>query len=1471
TEKATSEAPTTEKATSEAPTTEKATSEAVTIEPLKTIYGEVNAASKVNDKEKILANYLTKNTNITHNDAIKQIKLLNLDYRNLSESKLLEILLKEIVSKQKEKQVVAPTRTSRNARLTLNVNNTEIKHLSAPLSSSLSASDIITGPTPEGYTSPSQLGELTAAEVAKVSKEITWINFSNPNEISNYKLVPVSATDPSKGNNIGLKVGTTFKKEIAPGVFAIAVVKSLQPFESTDIYNRRSGGVGYNPTATNMTRKDALSPNTPTDIVVRPQDANWSHLALAGMKTGALKNNFGSAINGGNIGATLSVQIVKDGVVLPANIVMADGEEAKSEEGLIMTTNGDPWKLLANVQKPNNVGNFEPNLVKNPTTGADSAFTQMINSGSGARAEFWASPDKVWGGLGSQVFGPVITRQDTKSVPIIYSENASEVSFFINSRGQQTVQIGFIFSDQGDAPASYGIASHNITEGDVNNPYLGTIAPDMDFSNDQTNFLGDDNVTTVGYSPDEGEAQLVGQGEKYNPYKAAEKNNSLTIIANTGENPQSYVRGWIDINNDGKFTDDEASQLVTLTTAKDAKIKLDFIATKQILDRSITKLAVRVRTSTDMKALAQPTGIAIDGEVEDFQINVLHPPIGEVKTTTGTQGQQQVSKVNFTAFGSNNSINSTVPIKIVSNDGSLVDSLVVENEGTYTVSTDGTVTFTPLKQFVGTATGVVLRATDKNGQTSGWTNTNVTSDNINKNINNTTTMDGVYIPTVTAVTPTGLNVESKNIQGKTQYGTPTFTGGTSTSPIDVTYEPKLIDATGNSVTSVVVPNEGTYTIDSNGRVTFVPLPTYVGTGTGVTVQRQDTNGTKVTATYTPTVTAVTPTGTDVTTSGAQGQTQSASPIFTAGNSAVPMDASVAAKLVDATGNLVDKVDVPNVGSYVVDSSGKVIFTPLKEFVGTAPSVTVQREDINGTKVTATYTPTVTVVTPTSENAVSVGKQGQSQTGKPIFTSGDNTTPMDDNVPAQLIDTSGNKVESITIPNEGTYTVSQDGQVIFQPVSGFIGVGTGVTVERQDANGTKITGSYTPTVEAVTPNGKDVTTTGMQNQEQQGMPIFEPGDISSPIDTTVPAKLVNASGELVDNITVPGEGVYTVTPDGMVIFKPESTFVGTAQGVTIEVQDTNGTKVTAKYLPVITAVEPSGENVTTEGAQGAIQIGTPLFTAGDSSAPIDTTVLPVLINSDGSTSKTIVVPNEGTYTIDDNGRVTFKPEPTFVGTAQGVTVEVQDTNGTKVTATYVPTVTAVTPTGEGTVSEGPQGAEQTGKPVFKGGNDVTPIDTKVPAKLVNTSGELVDSIIVPGEGVYIVAPDGTVTFKPEPTFVGTAQGVTVEVQDTNGTKVTATYVPTVTAVTPTGEGVVSEGPQGADQTGKPVFTGGNNTTPIDTKVPAKLVNASGELVDSIIVPGEGVYTVAPDGAVTFKPEPTFVGTATGVTVEVQDTN
>ena len=124
------------------------------------------------------------------------------------------------------------------------------------------------------------------------------------------------------------------------------------------------------------------------------------------------------------------------------------------------------------------------------------------------------------------------------------------------------------------------------------------------------------------------------------------------------------------------------------------------------------------------------------------------------------------------------------------------------------------------------------------------------------------------------------------------------------------------------------------------------------------MKRVDKNGTEITAKYTPTVTPVTPTAEPATSTDIQGATQTGKPTFTEGDSRVPMNDDVPATFDD--GSTTKTVD--GVGTYTVAADGTVTFVPEKSFVGTAPAVTVVREDINGTKASATYTPTVLPIT-----------------------------------------------------------------------------------------------------------------------------------------------------------------------------------------------------------------------------------------------------------------------------------------------------------------------------------------------------------------------------------------------------------------------------------------------------------------------------------------------------------------------------
>ena len=778
-------------------------------------------------------------------------------------------------------------------------------------------------------------------------------------------------------------------------------------------------------------------------------------------------------------------------------------------------------------------------------------------------------------------------------------------------------------------------------------------------------------------------------------------------------------------------------------------------------------------------------------------------------TSTGPQGVPQTGTPTFQ--GGDPLVPIDEAVEPTFEDGSKEKS--IPGQGTYTIAPDGTVTFTPDKQFVGNPTPVTVKRVDKNG----------------------TPVTATYSPEFTKVTPTGTGATSTGPQGLPQTGTPSFQGGDPLVPIDETVEPTFED--GSKEKSI--PGQGTYTIAPDGTVTFTPDKQFVGNPDPVTVKRVDKNGTPVTATYSPEFTKVTPTGTGATSTGPQGLPQTGTPTFQGGDPLVPIDETVEPTFEDGS----KEKTIPGQGTYTIAPDGTVTFTPDKQFVGNPDPVTVKRVDKNGTPVTATYSPEFTKVTPTGSGDKTEGLQGQVQEGKVTFTPGHDSVPF----PADSTPLFDNGTTVKKVPNVGKFEVDADGKVTFTPDKQFKGETPELELTRVDANGTPVTVKYQAVVKEVVPTSTDATSNGIQGQPQKGIPTFIEGNPAVPIDDTKPMTFEDGQSTK----TVSGVGEYSINPDGSITFTPDKQFVGKPDPVTVKRVDKNGTPVTATYTPTVTKVTPTSTNATSTGPQGVPQTGTPTFQGGDPLVPIDETVEPTF--DDGSKEKNI--PGQGTYTIAPDGTVTFTPDKQFVGNPTPVTVKRVDKNGTEVTATYSPEFTKVTPTGKDTSSVNIKGLVQTGTPTFEGGNPLVPIDETVAATFEDGSTEKV----IPGEGTYAISPDGIVTFTPEANFVGKGTGVTIVRKDKNGTPVTASYRPTVVDPS-TGHDTASTGAKGQPQVATPVFEGH-----IDSTVPPTFEDGS----TNMIVPGEGSYTIDKDGSITFTPEPDFVGTAKGLVVKRLD--
>ena len=1403
------------------------------------------------------------------------------------------------------------------------------------------------------------LEESVKKDSTQLAKQITWLDFS---DTASWK-----GLDPRGG----LQVGTTFKKEISPGYEVTLTVTELKPFNSTETYRKRVEGTPtantYDPNAQNGYLKSAPQYGKTPPTVTGAIQNQWTSIRDQGFNTQGRKTQLVYPENSTNWGVKFQIEATYLGKRVAPTVVMADGEDANPGEFAIFTTNGEGWEYL---------GEW-----KNKST-AKEAYTvitkQMLDDENVKRRGLlilrdtsvdwykYLSPDTVTGGLGSQVFGP--NRSNERTVPVVMTRGASEVGFYVASSGQQAMMMGFLVVDGSDAPATYGEAFHTIsgrdsvTDAPINQPYLGTTPADIDVESSNDWVLDDKKE-----HKDEGASQLLADDQLSNSNdlldldKAKNGTYTIKIKANPNGNAKSYVKAWIDFNNDGVFNESEGSNLQEITAAGD--YTLTFNANPNISGGQVDKLGMRFRIATNKGDIEQPTGIAFSGEVEDMLLHRIYPPKGEKQTTDGFTGETQTAVLHFTPKGTDrsddsvNAVMSTQAPQVLDKQGNAltpVDGNYIRPEGTYRLTVNGNdvqVVFTPNAEFSGIADGINIRWTDSNGTSTGWTSTDASDPNKNDQL---TTMDGRYVPTVrkipnyessglqgleqnktlvfndddantppvtpdsthpasfvdangqtvagntvpamsngqqvgtyeldpntgqvtfkpnksfygtpdpvvvqvsdtdgkahracyqpkvTQVMPRSINAESTGLQGQAQSGKPTFTAGDQQIPIDMskamTFE--------NGTDTLVVADQGIYTINSDGSITFKPEKKFTGKATPVKVKRVDTNGTEVTATYTPTVEEVIPNATGDQTEGPQGLVQNGKITFEAGRPEVGFSAD--STPVFDTGTNVKEIE--NVGKFEVDIDGNITFTPVKTFVGKTPEIEVSRADVNGTITKAKYQATVTAVKPTGVGNKTEGLQGQVQEGKVTFTPGHDSVPF----PAGSTPLFDNHSTVKEVQNVGKFEVDSDGKVTFTPVKQFKGETPELELTRTDANGTPVTVKYQAVVKEVVPRGTDATSTGPQGVPQTGSPSFQGGDPLVPIDMDSPMTFEDGQPKK----TVQGVGEYTINSDGTITFTPDKQYVGTPAPVTVKRVDKNGTEVTATYTPTVTRVTPTSTNAESTGIQGQPQSGKPTFSPGDQAVPIDMTKPMTFENG----TDTLVVANQGTYTINSDGFVTFQPVKQFTGKATPVMLKRVDANGTKITASYTPEVTKVTPISTNAESTGIQGQLQNGTPTFTPGDSAVPIDMDSPMTFEDGQSKKT----VPGVGEYTINSDGSITFTPEKQYVGTPNPVTVKRVDKNGTEVTATYTPTVTKVTPTGNSATSTGPQGVPQTGTPTFAGGDPLVPIDESVEPTFEDGSKEKK----IPGQGTYTIAPDGVVTFTPDKQFVGKPDSVTVKRVDKN
>ena len=1338
--------------------------------------------------------------------------------------------------------------------------------------------------------------DYTNAETsAGMLNQVSWIDFSNLADWQNVKTLP--------DGSMALKEGSVYTKEIMKDYFIKITVKSLKPFQATEIYKNRMEAAGateeekatYDPTARNWYMKNrgvgAGDFNEEVNIIAKAMD-RWTEIKKAGVDTGTRKTTIKAEKVAYSIGAQFEISGIYRGKPVRPAVVMTDGESANPGESVIFTTNGTGWQLISEIRQnrgdarhysPVDVGNrdyrtYAERYGNVSLTNHLDLMQHGVDEKKGYGPDnkriaykYLSSPDQETGGLGSGVFGPV-TNAGPNSTPVIMTKDAIEVGMYIVSDGHQAAMIGFVPVDSGDAPATYGEATHTITTissfdgSEVKQPYLGSVRPDMDMGN-KKNWLGDDTKEEA----DEGIDQILPDNLKGQTNQVIKMNRerqgsyTLQVQAHTGGAPEAHIYGWIDFNHNGTFEENERSDLATIT--KDGPVTLQFNNNIAVDDPSVVELGTRVRISTSSKAIEQPTGIAGTGEVEDFKTQITHPPVGEKKTTEGLVKETQRESIHFTArgktsydFNTDTSIDTNTPPVYI--DNKTGQEITLSADGTYTVAGQGTykfivadnkidvnVEFTPADGFVGEAHGITLRRQDTNGASTDWISKDTAATPVVNDVRQS--MDGLYIPKVTvptSVNATPVNADSKNLQGLPQKGKPTFNVESAKEPVTASakHPAKLVDPRTNIVTELT-------TVDAFEQGTTNKIGTYT----------------------------------------------------------------------------------------IVPETGEVTFTPNKDFKGIPAPATISADveltydkdgNVTTKTLTATYTPTIIPVTPTAEASRTSGVVGKPQTspikldteetgddkGKTVnFNKGTQTGPNGEHVelnPDTLTLLDGENEVTSVITTDGKYELDKANKTItFTPNATFTGEAKPVNVRIKDMNGTKVDTTYTPTVTDVTMEGTPKETEAPQGQTQTGTPEFT---VSNPDVRITGYKLINPTTNTpVDDeeIDVPNQGTYRIDKTtGTVKFIPKAEFTGPADGINVQAVTDVGKTHEAKYTPtvnpfVIIAVSQESKNI-----QGVPQEGTPIFTILEGVTNASITSRKLVDPSDNIPKDSVTLEGKGTFVIDETGKVTFTPIPSYTGDVPAIEVkatatvtnEKNETATVTQTATYNPEIVPVELGKTPATSTNLQGLEQKGTPTFTGStvevngeqkevtikeNSYTLVKdgaevTTTPAYKKGTTEEI---------GTYTINPaTGEVTLTPtDKSYTGEVEPAVVQATGSNNVKVQTTYTPIITPVTPTAEASTTSDVQGKVQTspikldteetgddkGKTVnFDKGTQTGPKGERVELNpetltLLNEAGAEVDSVTTP-QGTYALdKANKTISFTPNKDFVGTATPVKVQIKDMN
>lgn len=446
-------------------------------------------------------------------------------------------------------------------------------------------------------------------------------------------------------------------------------------------------------------------------------------------------------------------------------------------------------------------------------------------------------------------------------------------------------------------------------------------------------------------------------------------------------------------------------------------------------------------------------------------------------------------------------------------------------------------------------------------------------------------------------------------------------------------------------TSIEVPGEGTWTVVGN-TVVFTPEDGFLTDPTPVTYRVTDANG--LTASASVTVTYLPGAADDEDLDNTLGTEVT---VDVLGNDTGEWDASSVVLVDPASGGArVTELTVTGEGRWSVDAvTGEVTFTPEDGFLGDPTPVQYEVTDVTGDTVGATVT--VTYV-PTADDDEDLGNEIGTEVSVDVL--GNDAGDWDATTVVLIDPATDARVTELTIAGQGVWTVDETtGAVTFAPEEGFEGSPAPIDYEATDTTGDTVRATITVTY---APAASDDADHG--NTLGDAVPVDVLANDSGELDPTT-VKLIGDGGVRVTELTVEGEGVWTVDPTtGVVTFTPADGFTGNPTPVEYEVEDVIGQTTVAEI--VVTYLPESSDDISTGNRPGT---AVTVDILGNDYGVFDPSTARLVDPKTGDRVTTLTVAGQGTWTVDPTtGAVTFTPAAGFTGDPTPVEYEVEDLNG-----------------------------------------------------------------------------------------------------------------------------------------------------------------------------------------------------------------